>query len=96
MLQVYNRVIHNIKSHNFIYSYYKILAVCPMLYDISLSCVLYRMACASYFPAPVLPLPASLFSLVTTELFSVSVSLFLYSLLLLLGHFSRVQLCATP
>jgi len=96
MLQVYNIVIHNFKSHNFIYSYYKILAVFLMLCDICLNGILYLMACVSYFPAPVSPLPASLFSLVTTELFSVSLSLFLYSLSSVQFSYSVVSNSATP
>ena len=57
----------------FIYSYYKILPIFPVLYNISSQHILYSIACTSYSSIPILSLPPSLPPLVM--LFSISMSL---------------------
>ena len=61
----------------FIYSYYKILAVFPLSYRISWSFIFYIIL---YFliPIPALSFFLPICPLVTTSLFSISVSLFLF------------------
>ena len=39
MFQVYNKVMHNFSRLYSIYSYYKILAIFPVLYNTSLYCI---------------------------------------------------------
>ena len=67
-----------------IFSYYKISAIFPVWYNISLYIILYLIVCMSYSPSPILLLPPFLSPLVTTSLLSISVSasflLLLYSL----------------
>ena len=66
------------------YSYCKILAIFPVLYNISLQ-IIYFMHCGLYVTPYPYPAPfASLCSLLTASLFSIPVNCFLicYSLLL--------------
>ena len=46
MLQVYNILIHNLRLYS-IYSYYKILALFPVLFRISLWFISYIIVCTS-------------------------------------------------
>ena len=48
MLQVCNIVIHNFQSFYSIYSYYRILAVFPVLYDTSWHLIFHGVVCTSY------------------------------------------------
>ena len=89
--QVYNIVINNFSRLCSIYSHtkYWLCSLCCTVYPCSLF-ILYITVCAFSSPTPVFPILLPLFPVVTTRLFSVSL------LLLLLSHFSRVRLCATP
>ena len=76
---MYNIVIQNFYILYSIYSYYKILAIFSVLYNISLQ-LIYYIHSSLYFliPPPILLLPPSLPTLVTTSLFLISVTLFLF------------------
>ena len=59
------------------YSYYKnwLYSLCCTIYPYSLF-ILYLVVCTSQSPTPILPLPPSLYPLIITSLFSISVCFF--------------------
>ena len=77
-LQVYNSDSQFLKVYS-IYSYYKIVAIFPVLYTIILVAYCIPNSLYLLLPNPILPFPSSLSLLVTTK-FSVSVSLLLFLL----------------
>ena len=62
-----------------VYSYYKILAIFPVLYNVCLQFI-YFVHSNLYLliPTHVLPFPLSLSKLITTSLFSISINLFFW------------------
>ena len=62
---------HFLLQHS-IYSYYKILAIFPMLHNTSLQPILHPRFCTSYSPSPLYCSPHHTHTLVTMSLFSVS------------------------
>ena len=78
-LQVHSLLLSHQGSPYSIYSCYQILAIFPTLHNISSEFLLYVTVCTSYSSTPILTLLPSLsLLLITTDLFSLSVSLHLF------------------
>ena len=93
--QVYKTMIHNFQRLQSIYTYYKILAIVPVLYNILMQPI-YFIHSSLYLLIlyPNLAPPPSLSLLVTHSLFfiSVNVSFWLYSLAMVLIKITRLNM----